>query len=1439
MTTYKLGIDIGSTTIKLVVADEFNHFIFDRYRRHHSNIKETLLELAAEAMAELGTFSFKAMITGSGGLSLANWVGVPFVQEVIAVSDALSFRAPQTNVAIEIGGEDAKIIYFSNTIEQRMNGICAGGTGSFIDQMANLLDTDAEGLNELAKSHQVIYPIAARCGVFAKSDLQPLINEGTSRADLAVSIFQAIVAQTISGLACGKPIRGNVAFLGGPLHFLSELRTRFVEVLGLTAEQTITPEHSHLFAALGAAIRAQNEGTEMDIAGLIDNLNSSQELPFEMARQAPLFASQDDYTEFKARHSRHIVPKAELASYEGDCFFGLDAGSTTTKAVLIDADGKLLHTFYEGNEGNPLQVARKALAEIYEKLPTGAKIRHSCVTGYGEKLLQTAFNMDMGEVETVAHYRAAAFFDPKVDFILDIGGQDMKCLRIKNRVIDSVLLNEACSAGCGSFLETFASSLNLPIETFAQESLFAKDPVDLGSRCTVFMNSRVKQAQKEGAPVADISAGLAYSVIKNALQKVIKITDPAKMGTNIVVQGGTFYNEAVLRAFELVSEREAIRPDIAGLMGAFGAALLARESYQSRSEVSRVDDDNATTLLGADALTSLTIKTTHSRCKACENNCLLTINNFATADERQTAPSTTREPSPTPKRFISGNRCERALGKETANDNIPNLFKAKYDRVFNYKSLPENAPRGTVGIPRVLNIYENYPLWHTFFTELGYRVKLSPRSSRDLYELGIESIPSESECYPAKLVHGHIMALINDGCDYIFYPSITHEKRLIDGTDQCFNCPIVTSYPENIRNNVEDIAERGVRFRNPFLNLNHPKSMETQLIAEFPNIPKEEIKSALAKALAEQDQYRADIREMGEAAIWYIEQHNIPAVVLAGRPYHIDPEINHGIPELITGYGIAVLSEDAVAHMGKVERPLGVLDQWTYHSRLYAAAFWVRTRADVEYIQLNSFGCGLDAVTADEIQEILDAAGKIFTLLKIDEVSNLGSVRIRVRSLFAALSKRREKGIIIKKPPPRAKRPVFTKEMRDTHTILAPQMAPLHFEFLSSAFESCGYNVVMMPAMDKNAIDTGLKYVNNDACYPALIVVGQILNALFSGKYDLDKVSIFMTQTGGGCRASNYIGFFRKALAKAGLEHIPVVSMSAAGLEKNPGLKYTPSMANKVFQGFIYGDLLSRVLYRTRPYELEAGSANALYEKWNAICKDAVKRGKRGEFKRNIYALVEEFDNLPLKDITLPRVGVVGEILVKYHPTANNDIVAQLENEGAEVVVPDLLDFFLYSSYNQNFKHKYLGGSSKAKIGGNTAIWAIELYRKHMRRALEKSNRFVAPMPIHELAELAKPVVSLGNMTGEGWFLTAEMIELIHQGASNIVCAQPFACLPNHVTGKGIIKELHRQYPQANIVAVDYDPGASEVNQLNRIKLMLSTAVRNIDAQPVPVLQEV
>ena len=1405
MNTYKLGIDIGSTTVKIAILDENNQILFSDYERHFANIQETLQQLLEKAVDKLGTFHVHPVITGSGGLTLATHLNVPFTQEVVAVSTALQDYAPQCDVAIELAGEDAKIIYFTNGVDQRMNGICAGGTGSFIDQMATLLQTDASGLNEYAKNYKSIYPIAARCGVFAKSDIQPLINEGATKEDLSASIFQAVVNQTISGLACGKPIRGNVAFLGGPLHFLSELKAAFIRTLSLAPDEIIAPEHSHLFAAVGSAMNYKEEVC-VPVEDIIKRLQGKIKLEFEVERMEPLFKNQEEYDTFQNRHAAHKVETRSLAEYRGNCYLGIDAGSTTTKVALVGEDGKLLYSFYSSNNGSPLATTIRAIREIYDRLPQGAKIVHSCSTGYGEALIKSALMLDEGEVETVSHFYAAAFFDPDVDCIIDIGGQDMKCIKIKNQTVDSVQLNEACSSGCGSFIETFAKSLNFSVQDFAKEALFAKHPIDLGTRCTVFMNSKVKQAQKEGAEVADISAGLAYSVIKNALYKVIKISDPGDLGKHIVVQGGTFYNDAVLRSFEKITGVDAVRPDIAGIMGAFGAALIARERYDGISDSS---------MLSIDKINSLTYETKLTHCQGCTNHCYLTINKFS--GNRQ---------------FITGNRCERGLGKEKSTEKLPNLFDYKLKRLFGYEPLSESeAVRGVVGIPRVLNMYENYPFWFTFFTKLGYRVVLSPQSSRKIYELGIESIPSESECYPAKLAHGHVSWLIKQGVKFIFYPCIPYEHKEIDKTNNHYNCPIVTSYAENIKNNVEELITEHIDFRNPFLSFENEEILAKRLREEFPDIPKAEVTAAVSAAWKEMMQSKEDVRKKGEEVIKFLDETGKRGIVLAGRPYHVDPEINHGIPELINSYGIAVLTEDSISHLGKVDRPLIVMDQWMYHSRLYAAASYVKTKDNLDLIQLNSFGCGLDAVTTDAVNDILTKAGKIYTVLKIDEVNNLGAARIRVRSLLAALRVREKKHYHRKIESAAFERVEFTPEMRENYTILCPQMSPIHFELLAPALNSCGYNFEVLDNDNKSSVDIGLKYVNNDACYPSLMVVGQIMSAVLSGKYDLHKTAIVITQTGGGCRASNYIGFIRRALTKAGLEYIPVISISAQGLESNSGFKYSLPMLKKAMQAVVYGDVFMNVVYRTRPYEKVPGSVNALHEKWKNICIRQLTKDKvtMREFNKNIRSIVKEFDEIELLDIKKPRVGIVGEILVKFMPAANNYLVDLLEAEGAEAVMPDLMGFLLYCAENANFKKDYLGASKKSAFINNSVIKLLEWFRKGAKQALKESKRFTPPATIQETANLAKDLVSLGNQTGEGWLLTGEMIELIHNGAGNIVCCQPFACLPNHIVGKGVIKELRAAFPEANIIAVDYDPGASEVNQLNRIKLMLATANKNLE----------
>ncbi|MDR1349995.1 MAG: 2-hydroxyacyl-CoA dehydratase [Zoogloeaceae bacterium] len=1402
----RIGVDMGSTTVKVVVLDKAGNPVFKSYTRHFSEARQTAarcLRAAVESGALPPASEVSVVLTGSGGVSVAGMLGLPFEQEVIACAKAIEARAPQTDVAIELGGEDAKITFLTNGVEQRMNGSCAGGTGAFIDQMATLLKTDALGLNDLASRARNLYPIAARCGVFAKTDVQPLLNEGVPREDIALSILQAVAHQTISGLACGRKIRGNIAFLGGPLNFLPELKNRFIATLTITPEHQVQTEDSELFVAIGAALHGKAKDTRpcAEVLAAFEQLATRSET--SISSQRAFFLDAAERQAFYARHEKAGVKRGNLESYRGATFLGIDGGSTTTKAALIGENGELLYTHYGSNEGNPVKIVGGILQDVYDKLPEGASIAASSVTGYGEALIREAFKLDHSEVETIAHYKAAEYFLPGVDFILDIGGQDMKCLRVKDGVIDSILLNEACSSGCGSFIETFAQSVGLPIDEFARAALESRAPSDLGSRCTVFMNSSVKQAQKEGASVADISAGLSYAVIKNALIKVIKIKSPEDLGQKIIVQGGTFYNDSVLRAFELISGREAVRPDIAGLMGEFGSALIAKERWQGQA---------VSSMLPADDLQSFAVRHSLARCKLCANTCAMTVNRFSDG-----------------RKFISGNRCERGLGKQKTANDLPDLYAYKYERVFAYEA-KKDAPRGVIGVPRALNMFENYPLWFTFLTELGFEARLSAPSSKALLEQGLDTLPSDTVCYPAKLVHGHIVDLVQQGVKRIFYPCIPYEQKEFADSDNHFNCPVVTSYPELIRNNVDYLKESGVVMLHPFLSLADEKKLARQLTRVFPEIAPAAIRRALAKGWAEQARMKADIARQGEMALDYLRATGKHGIILAGRPYHIDPEIHHGIPQIVTTLGMAVLTEDSVAHLGKLDAPLRVVDQWTYHARLYRAAALAARERSLDVIHLNSFGCGLDSIAVDQVQEILVQHGKIYTGLKIDEGSNLGAARIRIRSLKAALAERgnRPEAQIIHFHPRSVQRVPFTREMSGEYTILAPQMSPIHFQFMEPAFKACGYRLKVLENATPEAIDQGLRFVNNDACFPSILVVGQLVEALQSGAYDLNKTAVMISQTGGGCRATNYIAYLRKALADSGFGGVPVISLNAVGMEKNDGFKLGFALLNRLMMCVAYGDLLMHVLFRTRPYEQEAGAANALYASWVVRCKEAVFKGSFRHFRRNIHDIVQDFDRIPLTDEIKPRIGLVGEILVKFNPGANNDIVQIIEKEGGEAVMPGLMDFLLYCACDYDYNHRTLSHSKLAAIAGNLAVKAMDFYRRDMRKALAASVRFTPPPTIDHLARCAEPFLSRGNQSGEGWFLPGEMVELIETGVPNIVCMQPFACMPNHISGKGVIKALKAHYPYANITAIDYDPGASEVNQLNRIKLMLAVAFRNV-----------
>ena len=1672
----RVGLDIGSTTVKAVVLDQSDSLgdtLFSDYRRHHANVRATVAGLLVDIHKKLvdlgrGDEPIRLSITGSGGLALADNLHVPFIQEVIAETEAIDKEYPQADVIIELGGEDAKITYLKPTPEQRMNGSCAGGTGAFIDQMSTLLDTDAAGLNEMAKSYENLYPIASRCGVFAKTDLQPLINDGAAKPDLAASIFTAVATQTIAGLASGRPIHGTVIFLGGPLFFMSELRAAFQRALEGKVDEFIVPTDAHLYVAYGSALQAD---TDSDDQGhhfeaytcdeILKRLDELKNLPSNTPTMPPLFPTEADREDFNKRHHKEHVHIGTLEGAHGPHFLGIDAGSTTIKATLVNDDREIVWSSYANNEGSPLTAAINIVKKIQSELPEGAWIARSCATGYGEGLITTGLHLDEGVVETMAHYRGAEMVSPGVTAVIDIGGQDMKYLAITDGVIDSIAVNEACSSGCGSFLQTFAMSMGLTIQEFTQKALASTHPVDLGSRCTVFMNSSVKQAQKEGASIEDIAAGLCYSVVRNALYKVIKLRDSGELGDTVVVQGGTFLNDAVLRAFELLTEREVTRPNIAGLMGAFGAALTARMHYEdiadddnahvgadgrsvdaaAAEESAAGDEPNAaahageivvdgvrhtvSSILTGEALNEMSMTTERDVCKLCQNHCKLTITTFSDGS-----------------RFVTGNRCERGGDAKKKRSDRPNLYDYKYKRCFAYRRLTDkNATRGEIGIPRALNMYENYPFWFTLLTSLGFKVMISGRSSHELFETGIESIASENICYPAKLVHGHIKWLLNKGMKTIFYPCVSYEDNLVPNTDNHYNCPVVANYPLVVGANMPELRDPDVRYMHPYFNLANHELMVDRIVEEFAwaSVSREEAETAVKAAYAEDKVFKHDVQQEGLKALAYMKEHDCRGIVLAGRPYHIDPEINHGIPETICALGMVVLSEDSICELQPGEKldltdflsegeedprkknangfrhvddrkvtvnrmPLRVTNQWAYHSRLYAAAHFVASYPGLELVQLNSFGCGLDAITTDQVAEILADKADVYTLLKIDEVSNLGAAKIRLRSLKAAVEEREankarmakaalatsdESGSAesdaprnaahaaaqaaarkaqeqaesdlataqaalaeaqaavaaaeakvkaadrpvdaadagsdaaapanapkstgfrktgSKAPTPgrqvlldatmaanpkltkamrdaskrAAKRDIadvrlaalgdgttndaanaksksaksksghnnatmsryahrekFVKDMKKDYTIVAPQMSPIHFSLVESVIRSGGYKFDILKHASREDVETGLKYVNNDACYPAIMVIGQLIDAILEGKYDPDKVCLAITQTGGMCRATNYFGLIRKALIDAGYPQIPVIAISTQGLEDNPGFKVTPALLHRTVKALILGDLLMKCLSRVRPYEVEKGAANRLYEQWDVIVREALEHhgfsktaAKTPWLKRRYLPypvlareIVKSFDALPLKDVPRKvRVGVVGEILVKYQPDANNHVVDVIESQDCEAVVPGIMEFMTTRPYITDWNEKYLG------TGGNKTLyalmrWSLDRYNAPIKAAIATSHgKFKQDDPMPELVEKAAEVTSIGVQAGEGWLLTAEILELIEQGCPNVICAQPFACLPNHVTGRGMFGKIRRLHPEANIVSIDYDPGASEANQLNRIKLMIAAA---------------
>lgn len=971
---YKIGIDAGSTTLKCIVLNEEDKILYSNYERHYSKVREKLIEELENIKGIIENKKFKIAITGSAGYGISKEYNLPFVQEVFATTLAIKRYYDDVDVAIELGGEDAKIIFLTGGFEERMNSSCAGGTGAFIDQMAHLMGLTVDEMDNLSLKHENIYEIASRCGVFAKTDIQPLLNQGARKEDISASVFQSVVNQTIGGLAQGRSIEGKIMFLGGPLYFCKGLRERFIKTLKLKDNDVVSPENAQVFVAIGSAIYSKEDNKKYEYEELLNIIKENHNEISTMNIIDPLFNSEEEYNEFKERHQKAKVKVSDINNYVGDAYVGIDAGSTTTKVVLIDKEDNILYEYYGSNKGNPIEVVKKELKHIYNICGEKINIMGSAVTGYGEELIKKAFSIDFGIVETVAHYIAASHFNPKVDFILDIGGQDIKCFKIKDGIVANIMLNEACSSGCGSFIESFANQMGYDVETFSKLGLFAKHGADLGSRCTVFMNSSVKQAQKEGATVEDLSAGLSVSVVKNALYKVIRAKSLDELGKNIIVQGGTMYNDAILRAFEKELGMNVIRPSISGLMGAYGCALYAKRKNLKESKIISKED-----------LESFTHKSKIAKCGLCTNRCNLTINIFNDGEK-----------------YISGNRCEKPTGNKKS-ESIPNMYQYKYKRLREYESLDEGK-RGTIGLPMVLNMYENIPLWATFFKELGFKVVLSDESNKKMYLKGQHTIPSDTVCYPAKLAHGHIENLISKNIEHIFYPCMSY--NFDEGiSDNCFNCPVVAYYPELLKTNVKELNSNN--FMMEYLSLNNKKLLSKQLYEilnkTFGDIKQKEVKNALEKAYIEYEKYINHIKEKGKEFIEYAKNNNKKVIVVAGRPYHIDPEINHGIDKVLSSLGIVVLTEDSieVSH----EKPkVNILNQWTYQARLYNAAYYVAKNKDMELIQLVSFGCGTDAITSDEVKDILERNNKIYTQLKIDETNNLGAAKIRIRSLLEAIA---------------------------------------------------------------------------------------------------------------------------------------------------------------------------------------------------------------------------------------------------------------------------------------------------------------------------------------------------------------------------------------------------------------------------------------------------
>ncbi|MFZ3114874.1 MAG: acyl-CoA dehydratase activase-related protein [Syntrophales bacterium] len=1405
---YHAGVDIGSTTIKVAVYDERAVLAYSAYRRHNAMATEALGLLLADIRAKLGEITIKPNFTGSAGIGISEQLDLPFVQEVAASAVFLQKMLPDVRTFIEIGGEDAKIIFFDEQLrpQVRMNGSCAGGTGAFIEQMALFLDVSLEDFGTLARIGRPRHPIASRCGVFAKTDVQSLLSNSVAREDIAASIFHALALQVLASLGCGNEIRGKVLFAGGPLAFLPALVEAFIKILNLDRERDVVSfPQPELIAAMGTAFCCRDSQPVLGIEALQALIGKSwrSALGQEAPSLRPLFQDEEERQAWEARHRRHVAPRRDLADLGDEpCFLGIDSGSTTTKMVLIDARQRVLLDYYSANGGDSLSAARKGMAKFNDLCHRAGKapfIARTAVTGYGEDLIKAAFGIDDGIVETMAHFRAARTFVPEVSFLLDIGGQDMKALFIREGTVADVQINEACSSGCGSFLETFAGALAYDPAAFAQLACGSTRPFDLGTRCTVFMNSRVRQALREGATVADIAAGLAYAVVKNSLYKVLKLRDHAVLGEHIVVQGGTFCNPAVLRAFELLLGREVVRLDMAAMMGAYGAALTARQHYERGETLSSFQGWEATEAKGS-------VKTSSFSCRGCENDCQINSLLFATGQS-----------------CVFGNRCDRHFTNGGAVKPGVNMVARKLALLFDRSLMPAEPPLLTFGIPRVLNMYDSFPFWCTFLVACGFKVMLSGKSEVRLFEKGVGTIMSDNVCFPAKLVHGHVADLVARGVDRIFYPTVVFEQREYSQALSSYNCPVVTGYPDVIRSAVDPAAgKRSVPMDSPVIGFQAVDLLQKQLYAFVKpfGVGRKKSLRAVEQALEAQATYKTRLQEETNAVITAAEKSGESVLILAGRPYHADPLVNHGIPQLVARLGLHVITEDGLP-VNSDENFLDsrILTQWAFTNRMLAAARFVAAGKVSGMMQLTSFGCGLDALAADEAKEIVTNAGRIYALIKIDEIANLGAANIRIRALIESLQEKAAAPL-----RPTAGTPLNTSFYSGrAKTILIPWFSPFYSPFIPDVFRHFGYNMEMLPPQDKESVEIGLRYVNNDMCYPAVIIIGDVIKAMQSGKYDPDATSVMFTQTFGQCRASNYVPLMGKALKAAGFGEVTVFSLAA----DSSGLQFpleidSRELAKRLSLGLIFVDALSSMVLATLPHEIKPGSTAVLQSQVMAAIADRLDKGEFPPLLKALRDAVAAFNEVEVDDRPLPVIGLVGEIFVKHNSFSNQDMVAWLMAQGVEVVLPSLVNFFTQRFVNEEFNQSvYLDRSFKKRVmsrllGGYIQHYLrqVESVRRHFRYYRKNGN-------LRELAVAAGQVTNLANQAGEGWLLPAEMIAMTQNGVEDIICLQPFGCLANHVTGKGVEKRMKALYPRLNLHFLDMDAGTSEVNTINRLHLIL------------------